>query len=82
LVRISSRRRHVKAVQLNLPSGNTMLVYDDKSSDKFRITSCMKAQKYLHEKCCAFMTHIVDKSKEPKRIQDISQVYNFPDVFP
>ncbi|KAL4555062.1 hypothetical protein LXL04_037673 [Taraxacum kok-saghyz] len=45
------------------------------------IISCMKAQKYLHKKCYAFLAHIVDKSKEPKKIQDIPQVCDFPDVF-
>ena len=36
-----------KAVRLNLPNGDTMIVYGDKSGDNLRIVSCIKAQKYL-----------------------------------
>ncbi|KAL4590663.1 hypothetical protein LXL04_003603 [Taraxacum kok-saghyz] len=71
-----------KAMRLNLPNGDKMIVYGDKSGDNLRIISYMKAQKYLHKKCYAFLAHIVDKSKEPKKIQDIPQVCGFPDVFP
>ncbi|KAL4579703.1 hypothetical protein LXL04_015862 [Taraxacum kok-saghyz] len=71
-----------KAVRLNLPNGDQMIVYGDKSGENLRIISCMKAQTYLHKKCYAFLAHIVDKSKESKKIQDIPQVCDFPDVFP
>ncbi|KAL4565786.1 hypothetical protein LXL04_029892 [Taraxacum kok-saghyz] len=71
-----------KAVRLNLPNGDTMIVYGDKSGDNLRILSCIKAQKYLQKKCPAFLAHIVDKSKEVKKIQDIPEVRDFPDVFP
>ena len=70
-----------KAVGLNLPNGDKMIVYGDKSGDKLRIVSCIKAQKYLQKKCHAFLAHIVDKSKEVKKIQDIPEVYNFPMYF-
>ena len=71
-----------KAVRLNLANGDTMIVYGDKSSDNLRIVSCIKAQKYLQKKCHAFLAHIVDKSKEVQKIQDIPEVRDFPDVFP
>ena len=51
-----------------------MIVYGDKAGDNLRIVSCIKAQKYLHKKCYAFLAHIVDKSKETKKIKDIPQV--------
>ena len=71
-----------KAVQLNLPNGDTMIVYGDKSGDNLRIVSYIKAQKYLQKKCPAFLAHIIDRSKEVKKIQDIQEVRDFPDVFP
>ncbi|KAL4564653.1 hypothetical protein LXL04_028721 [Taraxacum kok-saghyz] len=71
-----------KAVRLNLPNGDAMIVYGDKAGDNLRIVSCIKAQKYLQKKCPAFLAHIVDKSKEVKKIQDIPEVRDFPDVFP
>ncbi|KAL4554174.1 hypothetical protein LXL04_039711 [Taraxacum kok-saghyz] len=66
----------------HLSNEDMMIVYVDKSGDNLRIISCMEAQKYLHKKCYAFLAHILDKSKEPKNIQDIPQVCDFPDVFP
>jgi hypothetical protein len=71
-----------KAVRLNLPNGDKIIVYGDKSGDNLRMVSCIKAQKYLQKKCPAFLAHIVDKGKEVKKIQDIPEVCDFPDVFP
>ena len=71
-----------KAVRLNLPNGDKIIVYGDKSGDTLRMVSCIKAQKYLQKKCPAFLAHIVDKGKEVKKIQDIPEVCDFPDVFP
>ena len=71
-----------KAIRLNLPNGEKMIVYGDKSGENLRIISCIKAQKYLHKKCQAFLAHVVDKNKEAERIQDIPEVRDFPDVFP
>ena len=59
-----------------------MIVYGDKSGDNLPIESCIKAQKYLLKKCPAFLAHIVDRSKEVKKIQDVQEVRDFPDVFP
>ena len=41
-----------------------------------------KGSKVSTQKCYAFLAHVVDKSKEPKKIQEIPQVCDFPDVFP
>jgi hypothetical protein len=71
-----------KAVRLDLPNGDTLIVYGDKSGDNLRIASCIQAQKYLRKKCPAFLAHIVDKSKEVRKIQDIPEVRDFLDVFP
>jgi hypothetical protein len=83
LVRTPSCRRQVfeGALRLNLPNGDTMIVYDDKSGDNLRIVSSIKAQEDLQKKCPSFLAHIVDKSKEVKKVQDIPEVCDFPDVF-
>ena len=70
-----------KAVRLNLPNGDTMIVYGDKSGHNLQMVSCIKAQKYLQKKCPAFLAHIVDRSKEVKKIQDIQEVRDFPMYF-
>ena len=74
--------RFEEALRLNPPNGDTMIVHGDKSGDNLRIESCIKAQKYLRKKCPAFLAHIVDRSKEVKKIQDVQEVRDFPDVFP
>ena len=71
-----------KAVRLNPPNRDPMVVYGDKSGDNLRIVSYVKAQKDLQEKCPAFLAHIVDRSKKVKKIQDIPEVRDFLDVFP
>ncbi|XP_023769001.1 uncharacterized protein LOC111917562 [Lactuca sativa] len=73
---------HEKAVHLNLPSGETLFVYSDKPNSNFQIISCVKAQKYLRKEYHAFLANVVDKNQEAKNIKEISEVCNFPDVFP
>ncbi|XP_052627598.1 uncharacterized protein LOC111898344 [Lactuca sativa] len=72
----------MSVVRLNLPSGETLVVYGDKPSSKFQIISCVKAQKYLCKEYHSFLANDVDKKQEAKNIKDISEVCNFPDVFP
>ena len=44
-----------KAIRRNLPSPDTLVIYGDKPGKNLRIISCMKAQKYLQKKYCAFL---------------------------
>ena len=71
-----------KAVRLNLPNHDTLVIYGDKPGKSLRMISCMKAQKYLQKKYCAFLAHVVDDKKKVKEIKDIPEVQDFPDVFP
>ena len=36
-----------KAIRLNLPSGEALVIYDDKPNTNPHIVSCIKAQKYM-----------------------------------
>ena len=71
-----------KAVRLNLPNNETLVIYGDKSSANLRIISCIQARKCLRKDCRAFLAHIVDTSQELKDIKSISVVRDFPDIFP
>ena len=73
---------HERFVRLNLPSGETFVIYGDKPGTNLQIISCVKAQKYLRKEYHAFLAHVVDKEKETKDIKDIPEVCDFPDVFP
>lgn len=40
-----------KTVWLNLPNGDTMAIYGDKSKKNLKFLSCTENQKYLPKKC-------------------------------
>lgn len=67
---------------LPLPNGESSTVFNDKPSRNLRIISCMKAKIYLQKKYYAFLAYIVDKKNDKKRIEEVPQVCNYPDVFP
>ena len=71
-----------KAVRLNLPNNETLIIYGDKPSTSLRIISCIQAQKCLRKEYHAFLAHVVDTSQELKDIQKIPEVRDFPDIFP
>lgn len=71
-----------KAVRLNLPNGETLIIYDGKPSTNLCIISCIKAQKYLHKEYQIFLAHVVNEKKKVKDLKSIPEVCNFPDVFP
>ena len=71
-----------RAIRLNLPTNETLIIYGDKPGTNLQIISCIKAQKYLRKEYCAFLAHVVDKKKEVKDIASIPEVCNFSDVFP
>ncbi|KAI3494636.1 hypothetical protein L1887_40553 [Cichorium endivia] len=73
---------HDKAIRLNLPNDETLIVHGVKSGRNLQIILCMKAQKYLHKKYFAFLAHVVDEKRKVKEITDIPEVRDFPDVFP
>lgn len=73
---------HERAVRLNLPNDETLVIYGDKPSTNLQIISYIKAQKYLRKEYHGFLAHMVDKEKETKDIKDILEVCNFADVFP
>nr|GEX14994.1 reverse transcriptase domain-containing protein [Tanacetum cinerariifolium] len=59
---------------------------DGRSKSKLNIISCIKTHKYIKKGCQVYLTQVVtkkeeDKSKE-KRLEDVSIVQNFLEVFP
>ncbi|CAH1437259.1 unnamed protein product [Lactuca virosa] len=71
-----------KAVRLNLPNNETLLIYGDKPSTSLRIISSIQAHKYLRKEYHAFLAHIVDTSQKTKDLKDLPVVRDFPDIFP
>ena len=71
-----------KSLRLNLPAGQTLMIYGDKLSSNLRIISCIKAQKLLRKECHAFLAHVINEKQEVKDLASIPKFCNFPDIFP
>lgn len=70
-----------KAIRLNLPSGEALMIYGDKLSSNLRIISCIKAQKFLRKEYHAFLAHVIIEKQKVKDLKSIPEVCNFLDVF-
>ncbi|GJY96745.1 putative reverse transcriptase domain-containing protein [Tanacetum coccineum] len=76
---------------VRIPYENEILIVQGDKSDKEKkyiisIISCVKAKKYMEKGCQLFLAQVMvketeDKSKE-KRLEDVSTVRDFPEVFP
>nr|GEV23590.1 reverse transcriptase domain-containing protein [Tanacetum cinerariifolium] len=76
---------------VRIPWGNEILIVHGDRSDqgnetRLNIISCTKTQKYMLKGCPVFLAHITTKEtkdkSEKKRLEDVSIVRNFPEVFP
>ncbi|KAK1408207.1 hypothetical protein QVD17_39842 [Tagetes erecta] len=71
-----------KIVRIPLPSGEILSVLGEKSGVVVGIISLMKAQKCLRKGHFAFLAHVTETPSEPKRLDEIPVVCDYPDVFP
>ncbi|GJU70702.1 putative reverse transcriptase domain-containing protein [Tanacetum coccineum] len=59
---------------------------DGRSKSKLNIISCMKTQKYIHKGCQVYLAQVTSKKTEDKleekRLEDVSIVREFLEVFP
>ncbi|GJR33990.1 putative reverse transcriptase domain-containing protein [Tanacetum coccineum] len=49
---------------------------------RLNLISCIKNEMYISEGCHSFMIQVMEKKADEKRLEDISVVKEFPDVFP
>ncbi|GKC98580.1 putative reverse transcriptase domain-containing protein, partial [Tanacetum coccineum] len=72
-----------------IPYGDEVLIirgdnYDDGS--KLNIISCTRTQKYIQKGCQVYLAQVTSKKaedkSEEKRLEDVSIVREFPEVFP
>lgn len=61
---ISTTRDLVPRIGSILPNNETLISYDDKNGVNLRLISCTKAQKCLHKKNYAVLTHVVMKPRK------------------
>ncbi|GJY76185.1 putative reverse transcriptase domain-containing protein [Tanacetum coccineum] len=76
---------------VSIPWGNeTLIIYGDGSNQgnatRLNIISCTKTQKYMQKGFPIFLAHVtakeVEDKSEKKRLEDVSIVRDFPEVFP
>ncbi|GJR19892.1 reverse transcriptase domain-containing protein [Tanacetum coccineum] len=64
--------------------GETLIIQGESNKTllkKFSI-SCIKTEKYISRGCQVFMIQVMEKKADEKRLEDISVVKEFSDVFP
>ncbi|GKC08203.1 putative reverse transcriptase domain-containing protein [Tanacetum coccineum] len=75
---------------VHIPYGDEVLIiqgddYDNRSKSKLNIISCMKTQKYIEKGCQVYLAQVMSKKtedkSEEKRLEDMSIVQEFPEVF-
>ncbi|KAD5318277.1 hypothetical protein E3N88_18223 [Mikania micrantha] len=83
---LSSNRVEVicseKLLRVPLPNDRVLEVRGDQAKQSVKIISCIKARKCLQKQCVEFLAHVVEKEKDKKKIQDVSVVKEYPEVFP
>nr|GEX62271.1 putative reverse transcriptase domain-containing protein [Tanacetum cinerariifolium] len=71
--------------------GREMIIFqgnkgNQREESRLNIISCTKAQEYLSKGCNVFLAHVTTKEakdkSEGKRLEDVSIVRDFPEVFP
>ncbi|XP_024962510.1 uncharacterized protein LOC112502744 [Cynara cardunculus var. scolymus] len=71
-----------KVVRFPLQGGETLIVQGETPERSLRIVSCMKIHSYLRKKYLAFLAQVTEKKPEGKKLEDISVVRHYPEVFP
>ncbi|GKD44155.1 putative reverse transcriptase domain-containing protein [Tanacetum coccineum] len=68
---------------VHIPYGSkTLIVEGDKGVSRLKVISCIKARKYVEQGCHLFLAHVKESKSKEKRIEDVSVVCDFPEVFP
>nr|GEZ62706.1 putative reverse transcriptase domain-containing protein [Tanacetum cinerariifolium] len=64
------------------PSIVDVLVSKDINNSRLKIVSCIKAQKYIENGCELFLAQVTKQGSKEKRLEDVSVIRDFPEVFP
>ncbi|GJV09655.1 reverse transcriptase domain-containing protein [Tanacetum coccineum] len=69
--------------EVHIPIKNrTLVVKGDSNSSRLKVISYIKARKYIERGCHLFLAHVTKKEKSEKRLEDVSVIRDFPEVFP
>ncbi|GJX16236.1 putative reverse transcriptase domain-containing protein [Tanacetum coccineum] len=68
---------------VHIPYGNRMLIVkSDKGVSRLKVISCIKALKYVKRGCHMFLAHVTEKESKEKRLEDVTVIRDFLEVFP
>nr|GEW48006.1 hypothetical protein [Tanacetum cinerariifolium] len=68
---------------VRIPYGNkTLTVESDKGVSRLKVISCIKACKYIERGCHLFLAHVTEKKPKEKRLEYVSVILDFLEVFP
>nr|GFA27734.1 hypothetical protein [Tanacetum cinerariifolium] len=68
---------------VRIPYRNKMLIVEsDKGVSRLKVTSCIKASKCVKRGCHLFLAHVTKKKSKEKRLEDVTVIRDFPEVFP
>ncbi|XP_076936543.1 uncharacterized protein LOC143603698 [Bidens hawaiensis] len=70
-----------KAIEILTPNNKMIRIAGDKESGKIEIISKIKASHCLGKGCLAFMAYVT-KEPEPKKLEEVTIVAEFKEVFP
>ena len=71
-----------KRIVLQVPGLPNVIFEGESKGGIPKLVSTMKAVKFMRKGCVAFLTSVVVNNVESKRLEDISVVEEYPDVFP
>nr|GEU76260.1 putative reverse transcriptase domain-containing protein [Tanacetum cinerariifolium] len=60
----------------------TLMIRGDRSKTRLNLISCIKTESYISRGCQIFKIQVVEKKSDKKRLEDISIVKEFPNIFP
>nr|GEW21295.1 putative reverse transcriptase domain-containing protein [Tanacetum cinerariifolium] len=65
-----------------LVKNRTLLFKGDSYASRLNMISCIKVRKYIKRGCHLFLAHVTENEKSEKRLEDVSVIRDFPEVFP
>nr|GEW27253.1 putative reverse transcriptase domain-containing protein [Tanacetum cinerariifolium] len=62
--------------------GETLIIRGDQSKTRLNLISCIKTEWYISRGCQVFVAQVMEKKSKDKRLENLPEVREFPDVFP
>ncbi|GJX06649.1 putative reverse transcriptase domain-containing protein [Tanacetum coccineum] len=57
-------------------------IESDKGASQLKVISCIKARMYVERGCHLFLAHVTEKKSRETRLEDMTIIHDFPEVFP